>query len=131
MIFIGIAAATVGSFIASAILYGSPPVSALLTETSTPRPGLSMALQMVSVLFRSLVVACLVAGLMAAASWYGPVSGAVLGLSLASIPAVLLLGAVVHENTPVPAAAVHLLDWTIKLIIIGITVGLFVSQQEA
>lgn len=131
MILIGIAAATVGSFIASAVLYGLPPVSTLIAETSTPRPGLPVALQMVSVLFRSLVVSCLVAGLMTTANWDGPVPGALLGLSLASIPAVLLLGAVIHENTPVPAASVHLLDWTIKLIIIGITVGLFVSQQEA
>lgn len=126
MIAIGIATATVVSFLASAVLYGLPPVSALITKTSTPRPGVPVGVQMASVAFRSLVVACLVAGLMSAANWDGATTGALLGLSLAVIPAVLLLGAVIHENTPVSAAAVHLLDWSIKLTIIGAIVGAFI-----
>lgn len=125
MVLAGILVATVASFLASAVLYGLPPVSALVSRASTPRPGVSVPVQMVSVLFRSLVVACLVAGLMSAASWSGSVSGALLGLSLTAIPAVLLLGAVVHDNTPVPVAAIHLLDWTIKLVLIGAALGAF------
>ena len=125
MLVLGIVAATIASFIASAILYGLPPVSALIASTSTPRPGISIGLQMAAVAFRSLLVACLTTGLMTSADWNGSASGALLGLALSVIPAVLLLGAVIHEGTPIPTAAIHLLDWTIKLTLIGTIVGLF------
>jgi hypothetical protein len=122
MFILGIAIATVVSFIASAALYAVPPVSALVTRTSTPRPGLPVAVQMASVLLRSL----LASGLMAAAGWQGAASGAALGLALSVLPLILLMGGIVHENTAPSAAAVHLLDWVIKLTIIGALVGLFI-----
>lgn len=125
MIFLGIASATIASFIASAILYALPPVAAQVTRTSTPRPGIPVPVQMALVLFRSLIASCLIVGLMSSAHWHGLVSGALLGLSLATLPAILLLGAVVHENTPIATAAVHLLDWIVKLVLIGAIVGLF------
>jgi hypothetical protein len=126
MIFWGIAIATIVSFIASAVLYALPPVSALVTRTSTPRPGLSVAAQMGSVVLRSLLASGLVAGLMVAASWHGAAAGALLGLALSVLPLILLLGGVVHENTAPSVATVHLLDWVIKLTVIGAIVGLFV-----
>ena len=126
MIILGIAIATIASFIASAVLYALPPVSALIARTSTPRPGLPVAVQMGSVLLRSLLASCLIWGLMAAASWHGPAAGAALGLALTVLPFILLMGGVVHENTALSAAAVHLLDWVLKLTIIGAIVGLFV-----
>ncbi|MFK0239564.1 DUF1761 domain-containing protein [Microbacterium sp. NPDC090281] len=126
MIVLAITLATVASFIASALLYALPPVSALISRTSTPRPGLPIVAQMASVVLRSLIVSCLVAGLMAAAGWHGAGSGALLGLALCTLPLVLLMGGVVHENTAPSAAGVHLLDWILKLIIIGAIVGSFV-----
>lgn len=123
MVLVGIAVATTASFLASAALYGLPPVSALVSRASTPRPGVSVAVQMLSVLLRSLVVACLVAGLMSSTSSTGPGAGALLGLSLTTLPAALLLGAVIHENTDVPVAVTHLLDWTIKLVLTGAALG--------
>lgn len=78
-----------------------------------------------SVVLRSLLTSGLLAGLMVAATWHGPGGGALLGLSLAILPAVLLFGSVIHEGTGVPVAAIHLTDWIVKLIIIGATVGLF------
>lgn len=126
MIVLAIALATVASFIASALLYALPPVSALISRTSTPRPGLPVVAQMASVVLRSLIVSCLVAGLMAAAGWHGAGSGALLGLALCTLPLVLLMGGVVHENTAPSAAGVHLLDWILKLVIIGAIVGSFV-----
>lgn len=125
MVIVGIGLATIASFLASGVLYALPPVSRSLAATSTPRPGVSAGVQMASVLFRSLVVAALLAGILTAAGWDDPVSGTLLGLSLVAVPAVLLLGAVVHENTPLAAAGIHLLDWTIKLPLIGLIVGLF------
>ncbi|WP_029268089.1 MULTISPECIES: DUF1761 domain-containing protein [unclassified Microbacterium] len=126
MIVPAIALATVASFIASALLYAVPPVSALISRTSTPRPGLPVAAQMASVALRSLIVSCLVAGLMIAAGWHGAGSGSLLGLALCTLPLVLLMGGVVHENTALSAAGVHLLDWILKLVIIGAIVGSFV-----
>lgn len=125
MIGLGIVVATIASFIASAIIYAAPPVSALVGRASTARPGLPTAVQMASVLFRSLIASCLIAGLMVAANWEGLTAGAALGFALASLPAILLMGAVIHENTPIPVAAVHLLDWVVKLVLIGTIVGLF------
>ncbi|MEA1263752.1 MULTISPECIES: DUF1761 domain-containing protein [unclassified Microbacterium] len=126
MIVPAIVLATVASFIASALLYAVPPVSALISRTSTPRPGLPAAAQMASVVLRSLIVSCLVAGLMIAAGWHGAGYGSLLGLALCTLPLVLLMGGVVHENTALPAAGVHLLDWILKLVIIGAIVGSFV-----
>ncbi|MBW8763930.1 MAG: DUF1761 family protein [Microbacterium sp.] len=126
MIALGILIATIASFIASAVLYAIPPVSRLVTRTSTPRPGIPVALQMLSVVARSLLASFLIAGLMTAAGWHGPAAGALLGLALSVLPLVLLFGGVVHENTAVPTAGIHLLDWIIKLTLIGILVGLFV-----
>jgi hypothetical protein len=123
---LGIAIATISSFVFSAILYGLPPVAKLMAKHSTPRPGIPTAVQMLLVMLRSLVTAIVIAGLMVAAGWHGPADGALLGLALAPFPAMLLLGGVIHENTPVALACVHLVDWVAKLVIIGALVGLFV-----
>lgn len=126
MIALGIAVATIVSFIASAVLYSIPPVATLVTRTSTPRPGIPMSVQMASVLLRSLLASCLIAGLMAAAGWHGPLAGGLLGLALVVMPLILLMGGVVHENTAPSAAGIHLVDWIVKLTIIGVIVGLFI-----
>ncbi|MDQ0645436.1 DUF1761 family protein [Microbacterium murale] len=123
MVMLGILLATVASFIASAGLYAVPAISALIARTSTPRPGLTVVQQMGSVVLRSLMVSCLIAGLMAAAAWTGAVAGLLLGVALSVLPFTLLLGGVVHENTAVTAAGIHFLDWIIKLAIIGAIVG--------
>ncbi|WP_435744790.1 DUF1761 family protein [Microbacterium sp. PMB16] len=126
MIVLGIAIATVASFIASAALYAIPPVAATVARTSTPRPGLSMMVQMASVLIRSLIASCLIVGILIAADWHGPIAGMLLGLALSVLPLTLLMGGVVHENTALSAAAIHLADWVVKLALIGTLVGLFV-----
>lgn len=63
---------------------------------------------------------------MSAAGWHGAGSGALLGLALCALPLVLLMGGVVHENTSPSAAGIHLLDWVLKLVIIGAIIGSFV-----
>ncbi|MDN3239672.1 DUF1761 family protein [Glycomyces tritici] len=116
--------ATVASFVFSAVLYGAPPVAAYVGRHSRPRPGVPVAVQMGAVLLRSLVAACLIAGLMLAAGWGGFGAGALLGLALGALPAAILAGAVVHEGVPVRLAAIHALDWVVKLTLIGAIVGL-------
>ncbi|MBE7955061.1 DUF1761 family protein [Microbacterium oxydans] len=125
MIILAVALATLASFIASAALYALPPVSAVISRTSTPRPGLPVVAQMASVVLCSLIASCLVAGLMLAAGWHGIGTGALLGLALSALPLTLLMGGVVHEGTAPSAAGIHLLDWTLKLVIIGAIVGSF------
>ncbi|WP_233437351.1 hypothetical protein [Microbacterium oxydans] len=78
-----------------------------------------------AVVLRSLIASCLVAGLMLAAGWHGIGTGALLGLALSALPLTLLMGGVVHEGTAPSAAGIHLLDWTLKLVIIGAIVGSF------
>ncbi|HEY1094725.1 MAG TPA: DUF1761 family protein [Glycomyces sp.] len=121
---LAIAAATVASFAFSAALYASPPVAALVRRHSTPRPGVPVAVQMGAVLARSLVAAFLILGLMQVAGWEGAGAGALLGLALGALPAAILSGAIVHEGVPVALAAVHALDWVVKLTVIGALVGL-------
>lgn len=121
---LAILTATALSFVVSAVLYGLPPVAALVARESTPRLGLSMAVVVVTVLARSFVVACLVAGLMAAGEWSAPAEGVLLGLALGVIPVTILSGAVVHEGTSVRLAGVHSLDWVAKLAVIGAIIGL-------
>jgi Protein of unknown function (DUF1761) len=125
MLIIGIALATLLSFVASAAFYALPPVSKLIAQESRARAGVPLPAQMGSVVLRSLLTSGLVAGLMIAANWHGPGVGALLGLSLTILPIVLLFGSVIHEGTDVRVAAIHLTDWIVKLILIGTAVGLF------
>jgi hypothetical protein len=122
---LGIVLATIASFAFSAVLYALPPVSRLIQGSSTPRPGVPVGVQMALVILRSLITAGMVAALMVAAGWHGAGAGAVLGCALIPLPAVLLLGGVIHEATPIRVASVHLLDWVAKLVIIGALVGAF------
>lgn len=119
MIALGIAAATGAAFLISAVYYSAVPAAA---ESPPQRP---MAALMLVELARSLAVAALVAGLLSAADRSGPGAGALLGLSLWILPVLLLAGSVFHEGVPMSRAAVHAIDWLIKLVAIGAIVGLF------
>ncbi|GAB3661672.1 DUF1761 family protein [Glycomyces tarimensis] len=121
---LAIIVATVASFAFSAVLYSVPPVAAFVQAHSTPRPGVPIAAQMGAVIARSLVATCLVVGLMQAAGWEGLGAGILLGLALGVLPTAILAGAVVHEGVPVALAAIHALDWVVKLALIGALVGL-------
>jgi uncharacterized protein DUF1761 len=83
-----------------------------------PRPWV-MALE----LFKSLLVASVVAGLVSLAG-ISDVSGALkLGLALwAAFPVVLLVGSVTQEGVPWKLGAVHAGDWLAKLLIISVIV---------
>ncbi|BCK54845.1 DUF1761 domain-containing protein [Nocardia wallacei] len=126
MILAGVAVAAIVSFAISAVLYATPPVAALVARTSTPRPGVGVPVQMVSVLLRGLLTAAVLATLLLIGGRHGVGAGTVLGAILAVIPVTILSGAIVHENVPIPTALVHMTDWVLKLIISGATLGLFI-----
>jgi Na+/pantothenate symporter len=118
---LGIVIATAAAFVVSALYYGAMP-AAVLPEPESSRPIIA---QVTVELLRNLAVAVFVAGLLAAADWSGLVTGALLGLSLWTLPVVLLAGSVFHEGVLMRRAAVHAVDWLIKLVAVGAILGLF------
>ena len=85
-------------------------------------PAWLMALE----LFKSVVVAVVVAGLVALIG-ISDIPGALkLGLALwIAFPVVLLVGSVTQENVPWKLGAIHAGDWLAKLLIISVIVSLW------
>jgi Protein of unknown function (DUF1761) len=121
MIALGIVVAAAAAFAISAVFYGAMPAP----TASEPAPQRPVTAQMLVEMLRNLAVAGLVAGLLAVADWRGLGDGVLLGLSLWTLPVVLLAGSVFHEGVPTRRAALHAVDWLIKLVAIGAIVGLF------
>lgn len=123
MIALGIALAAVGGFLLAGVFYSVVPPQPTMPGHERPeRPFPALA---AVELARTGAVAGLVAGLMAAGGFTGPGAGALLGLALWSLPVVLLTGSVFHEGTSARAAVPHAVDWLLKLILVGVVVGLF------
>ncbi|OLF11321.1 DUF1761 domain-containing protein [Actinophytocola xanthii] len=106
---------------AAAFVIGGGYYAVLATaRTEDADLGTSSPLILLVELLRCLLLASAVTGLVAAtdtATWWG---GLLLGLALwVGFPLVLLLGAVVHERTPVRLAALHGGDWLLKLLVLG------------
>jgi Protein of unknown function (DUF1761) len=120
MIAVGILIATPAAFIVSAAYYSAIPQ----TTGSQAAPQRTVAATILVELARNLIVAMLIAGLLTAADWSGLADGVLLGLALWAVPVVLLAGAVFHEGAPTSRAALHGIDWLIKLVIVGAIVGL-------
>lgn len=121
MLVLGVAIATVAAFIISSVYYTLAPARTVNGQPA-PRP---QPWQIVLELVRSALVAGLVAGLMVAAGWHGPVQGLLLGLALFIVPAVILAGSVQWEGVPVRTALLHVGDWLVKLAGIGVIIGVF------
>jgi Protein of unknown function (DUF1761) len=120
MIVLGVAVAAVAALAISAVWYGAVPAASV--EPVPRRPAMA---QLLVELLRNLAVASLVAGLLVASDWSGLADGALLGLSLWTLPVVLLVGSVFHEGVPIRRAALHAIDWLLKLVAIGAIVALF------
>ena len=124
--FVVVLVATVLCFVLGAVYYGVlggrlAEVSAAAASGAGPAPW-TMAIEVL----RCLVLAAVVAGLAARArvdTWAG---GSLLGLVLwIGFPLVLWVGAIVHEKTPWRLAAIHAGDWLLKLIAVGVVVGVW------
>ncbi|MGW0323884.1 DUF1761 family protein [Nocardia sp. NPDC003183] len=126
MIVTGVVVAAVVSFVISAVLYATPPIAALVSRTSTPRPGIGMPVQMLFVVLRGLLAAGVLAALLVAGDRHGIAAGAAVGAIVAVLPVTILSGAIVHENVPIPTALVHMTDWVLKLVVSGVVLGMFV-----
>jgi len=96
-------------------------VSAAAAAGGQPAPG-EIAVE----LLRCLVLAVVVAGLASRAGVGGWTGGLLLGLALwVGFPLVLWVGAMVHERTPWRLAAIHAGDWLVKLLVLGVIVGVW------
>lgn len=85
-----------------------------------PSPGI-LAVEVVRCLVLAGVVTWL-AGQVGVDTW---AAGLLLGLVLwVGFPAVLWVGAIVHEKSPWRLAAIHAGDWLVKLLVLGTVVGL-------
>jgi hypothetical protein len=120
VIALGVVIATVAAFVVSAAYYGIAPAP----MPSEPVPQRAMGALVLVELLRNLAVAALIGGLLAAANWSGLVAGLLVGSSLSILPVVLLAGSVFHEGVLPRRAAVHALDWLIKLAAMGAILGL-------
>jgi hypothetical protein len=122
MLVLGVAIATVAGLVTGAIVYGVMPAAPATTTPAAPsRPAAAVA---VVELLRTAAVAGLLASLLAAGDWSGWAAGALLGAALWTLPAVLLAGSVFHEGVAPSRAALHALDWAIKLAAMGAILGL-------
>jgi len=121
-----VAVATVVAFLSAAVYYGAlgerlARVSPAAAEDGADMPPWKIAAE----LGRCLVLSAVFAGI-AAEARVGSVGGGIaLGLALwVGFPLVLWTGAMLHERAPLALAALHGGDWLLKLVLVGVVVGL-------
>jgi hypothetical protein len=119
-----VAAATAAAFLIGAIYYGA--LGAQLAQVSQAAasgeqpPAWTLAVEVA----RCLVLAVVVAGLASQGRIDDVAGGLALGLALwIGFPAVLWVGAIVHERTPVKLAVIHAGDWFVKLLAVAVIVS--------
>lgn len=77
-------------------------------------------------LLRSLVVVTVIAGLASQTETDEWTGGLLLGLALwVGFPLVLWAGAMLHERTPWRLAAIHAVDWLIKVLVVTVIVSVW------
>ena len=119
--------ATVLAFVLGAVYYtvldGQLAAARAATDPAA-RPPATSRWTFAAELGRCLVLAAVVVGLSGWASVDSSSEGLLLGLVLwIGFPAVLWVGAVVHERTPWRLAVIHAGDWLVKLLVLGALVG--------
>ncbi|MGV9774970.1 DUF1761 domain-containing protein [Streptosporangium sp. NPDC003464] len=128
--YLAIVAAAVASFVISSVWYAAfgKQRAELLggADAGASAGGRPPAWKVLVELFRSLVVASVLAGLaarMGITDWTG---AALLGSAAwIGFPFVLLTGSVIWDNAPWKLAAVHAGDWLVKLLVITVMVSVW------
>ncbi len=122
--------AAVAAFVVSAVWYigfGNElaKLSAAYAGTQSP-PAWKMLAEFV----RTLIVAYMLARfamLLGINNWKDALR---LGAWIWVFPAVILAGAVLHENVPWRLAAIHTGDWLIKLLVMSVIIGMWAGKKE-
>jgi len=73
----------------------------------------------------TVIIAFMVAYFVSRVGISGFADAAGVGALLWIFPAAILLGSVVHEGVPLALAAIHAGDWLVKLLLIGVVVGVW------
>ena len=122
---LAVVVATSAAFLLSGAWYALLPAQSSPSATGeAPAAKASSSPVLAGEILRSAVVATVIAGLAATLDAASIGEGALLGLVLwVGFPAVLFAGSIIHERYPVRLAAVHLGDWLLKLVLIGVIVG--------
>jgi hypothetical protein len=124
--YLAIVVAAVAAFVASSAYYmllgqQLAALSSAYADTSRP-PAWKVAQEPL----RNLIVASVVAGLASSIEISDVTGGLLLALALwIAFPAMLLAGSIIHENVPWKLAAIHAGDWLMKLVVIGVIVGVW------
>ena len=124
--YLTIVAAAVAAFVASVAWYAVFGGEIMELRGVDPATAADMATPVWTMLFvvaQSLVVASMLAYFVAQlgiVDWKGAVR---LGALVWILPAVILLGSVVHENVPLVLAAIHAGDWLVKLLLMSVVLG--------
>ncbi len=128
--YVAVAVATVAAFILSGVWYGI--FAGAMAKLQGKKPDASdPAAQMppwkiLVELARSFVIAFVLAALfmrLGTSDWVDAVTH---GFWLwIAFPVVLWTGAIIHENVPLPLAAIHAGDWLVKLMAISFIVGIW------
>jgi len=122
--------AAIAAFVVSAMWYigfGNElaKLSAAYADTQGP-PAWKMLAEFV----RTIIVAYMLARfamLLGVGNWKGALR---LGAWIWIFPAVILAGAILHENVPWRLAAIHAGDWLIKLLVMSVIIGARTGKRE-
>jgi hypothetical protein len=123
MNYLAIVVAAGAAFVASALWY-TVFAKAMMELSRAADTGASLW-TMLFVIAQSLIVAFMVAYFVSGVGISDFAGGAGLGALLWIFPAAILLGFVVHEGVPLALAAIHAGDWLVKLLLIGVVVGVW------
>jgi hypothetical protein len=123
MNFLAIVMAAGAAFVASLVWY--TVFGKAMMELSRAAGTGALVWTMLFVVAQSLIVALMVAYFVSRLGITGFASAASLGALLWIFPAAILLGSVVHEGVPLALAAIHAGDWLVKLLLIGVVVGVW------
>ncbi len=123
--YLAVLVAAVAAFVVSAVWYmgfGNELAKLSTAYADTQSPS---AWKMLAEFVRALIVAYMLARfamLLGVSNWKGALR---LGAWIWVFPAVILAGAVLHENVPWRLAAIHAGDWLVKLLVMSVIIGVW------
>jgi hypothetical protein len=123
MNYLAIVVAAGAAFVASALWY--TVFGKAMMELSRAADTGASVWTMLFIIAQSLIIAFMIAYFVSRLGITDFASAAGLGALLWIFPAAILLGSVVHGGVPLALAAIHAGDWLVKLLLIGIVVGLW------
>ena len=121
--YLRIAAAALAAFVASLVWYtvfGGAMAEPSGADPSTAAATTTPVWAMLFVVAQSLVVASVLAYFVSRLGIVDRRAALRLGALVWIFPASILLGSVVHENVPPALAAIHAVDWLVKLLLISV-----------